>query len=161
MIAENKVFFRSEDFYGLCDVLKFDEAQDHIIFEANEGNKVRIFQQKVRGGKVDEVNGKTILYHRRTGEFNVDGSTNFRSSRLDTNRHDALALLPGRTLPLAGHPGACTDQNQAMVEIDREVNAYLGHDRQMFHDVAACAINFAQLERLLAELMVDRANRLG
>jgi lipopolysaccharide export system protein LptA len=79
MVAEQKVFFRTDEFYGYCDVLKFDEAQDNIIFEAVEGNLVRLFKRLTPGSTGDEVTGKKVLYNRRTGRFNVNDSTNFRS----------------------------------------------------------------------------------
>jgi hypothetical protein len=83
MVAEKKVFFRNDEFYGHSDVLKFDEAQDHIIFEANEGNMVQLFKQAVQGQRAAPITGKKILYNRRDGTFQVEKGSVFQSSRLE------------------------------------------------------------------------------
>jgi hypothetical protein len=82
MVAEHRVYFRTEEFVGYCDVLKYDEAKEHIVFEAKEGNLVRLFKRaETQGGKPSETSGKVILYNRRTGEFTFDKANNFRSSQ--------------------------------------------------------------------------------
>jgi len=70
------VSFRTEEFHGTADIVKFDEADDIVIFEARPGNTVAI--TKFKGGAAaaqgQQLRGKKILYNRKTGAFRIDGS---------------------------------------------------------------------------------------
>ena len=72
MEAEDRVVFRTDEFVGRADKLVFDEATDTIVFTAKGGNPVFIKQRNARG---EELQGRKILYNRRTGEFKIEGST--------------------------------------------------------------------------------------
>ncbi len=110
MVAERKVFFRTEDKYGYCDVLTYDESTELIILKANEGNQVQLFDQPVQGRTPKRVTGKTIIYNRRTNEFKVGDGTEFQSrleprpslrrAWIDADREDEPF---GRCGPVARH----------------------------------------------------------
>ncbi|MCI0456080.1 MAG: hypothetical protein L0Z62_03750 [Gemmataceae bacterium] len=72
MTAERRVFFRTQEFFGRADVVKYNEAQDTVIFQ---GNPAILYRQKrgVRGREYEEIKSKTILYNRKTGVFILDG----------------------------------------------------------------------------------------
>jgi hypothetical protein len=86
MVATQRVFFRNLQFYGTCDTLKFDEANDHIIFEADEGNQVQLFELGAGGKVIREIKGAKVLYYRSSGQFKVEKVGIIRSSWLHVPR---------------------------------------------------------------------------
>jgi lipopolysaccharide export system protein LptA len=82
MIAEFQVTFKTQTDYGICDVLKFDEANDIIVLEAAPGNLVKLFKLGP-GGKRDTIPGEKILYNRKDGTFTVEKAGVIRTSWLD------------------------------------------------------------------------------
>ena len=75
MIAQRNVFFRTEEFFGYADVVKFNEASDTIIFEATEGRSVKLYKWVGPGVEPKEIKGKQVLYNRKKGEFTLSGGT--------------------------------------------------------------------------------------
>src|SRR5262249_43484672 len=43
MRAEKKVRFRTQEFFGLADVVTYDEGSDQVTFEGSAGNPARLF----------------------------------------------------------------------------------------------------------------------
>jgi hypothetical protein len=82
MIAWDHVTFRNPDCFGRCDVLKFDEANDTIIFEAKPGNLVRMVQRTPGGGQRD-ITGEQVLYNRKLGTFRANKIGSINSSWLE------------------------------------------------------------------------------
>ena len=77
MEAKRQVTFQTDEFFGRADIVKFDEADDIIVFEANPGNIVTI--TKIQNGRPGhEIRGNKILYNRKTGEFNLGGVREIR-----------------------------------------------------------------------------------
>lgn len=72
MRGERKVFFRSQDFFGRADVIKYDESQEQVIFEGGPGTPATLWQTR-NGLPPREIKGSKILYNRRTGVFFLDG----------------------------------------------------------------------------------------
>jgi hypothetical protein len=74
MIAEGKVLVRAQEFWGIAQTVKYDEAQDRVIFEGGSGGRATVYQSKTPGGPQDKLSGKKIYYWRRTNDFKVDDS---------------------------------------------------------------------------------------
>lgn len=73
MHAKGKVFFRTQEFFGRAEVLKYDESQDTVIFEGTPGNPATLYKKKAAGQEPQEIKGSKILYNRKTGVFQLDG----------------------------------------------------------------------------------------
>ena len=73
MVAEGaNVFFKTDMYVGNANIVTYNESTDIIIFEATNGNVVRL--SKIVNGKVENtvVNTK-VLYNRKTGELKSEG----------------------------------------------------------------------------------------
>ena len=73
MVAENNAFFRTPEFFGNADVIKYDESQELIIFEGKNGNLVKLYKLGAIGARPQLIEGRKILYNRKTGTFTLDG----------------------------------------------------------------------------------------
>jgi len=71
MIAQRNVYFRTEQFLGYADVVKYDEANDRVIFEGLNGNPVRLYRPSLDGKHVPEFTGANVIYNRKTGKLNA------------------------------------------------------------------------------------------
>jgi lipopolysaccharide export system protein LptA len=74
MIAQHKVYVKSQEFEGIAETVKYDEAQDRIIFEGGASGKAILYHVKTRGGVQDNVTANKIMYWRRTGDMSLEGS---------------------------------------------------------------------------------------
>jgi hypothetical protein len=95
-----RVSFRTPEFYGRCSTVKYDEAQDEVIFLGAPEAPATLYRRKRQGGEYEEIKGKKILYNRKTGEFILDGGRTISISqaapaprslavaRLDADRQD-------------------------------------------------------------------------
>jgi lipopolysaccharide export system protein LptA len=72
MEAWGHVLVQAQEFYGLADVVKYDENLDRVIFEGVEGSPATLYRVKGRGGQQEKVSGKKIIYHRKTGEYHIE-----------------------------------------------------------------------------------------
>ena len=70
--ATRKVVVQAQEFWGLADVVKYDEALDRIIFEGGEGSPATLYRTKGQGANQEKVSGKKILYWRKTGTCKVE-----------------------------------------------------------------------------------------
>jgi lipopolysaccharide export system protein LptA len=70
--AYRNVLVQAQEFWGLADVVKYDEAEDRVIFEAGEGGMATLYRVKVAGGDQEKITGKKIYYWRKTNDFKVD-----------------------------------------------------------------------------------------
>jgi lipopolysaccharide export system protein LptA len=72
MTAEGKASVQwQNEFYGIADVIKFDEASDKIILEGLDGNYAVV--QKLRATANDNrIVAKKIIYNRKTGDWSTD-----------------------------------------------------------------------------------------
>jgi len=75
MRAERSVSFRTPEFYGTADIVKYNEGRDQIIFEGADGNYATLYQftGPAAGNRPREIKGRQILYERKTGKLIVDG----------------------------------------------------------------------------------------
>ena len=82
MWAEEGVTFRTPEFYGTADVVKYDESLNRIIFEGLNGNYARLYQFNGQGAGAEPkaITGRQILYERKTGRINADGVTSIMMS---------------------------------------------------------------------------------
>jgi hypothetical protein len=94
MIAKDQVYFRNLEIVGLCDVLRFDESNDTITFEANPGNTVQIVKRNAAGKEVQRVTGEHILYNRKSGAFKVGRPGVIQSSWLEIDPCGARFVNP-------------------------------------------------------------------
>ena len=73
MEALKRVTVQSKDMTGRCDKLTFNEAKDQVVLHGSEAEPAHLFRQLTKGGETQDITGKTIVYIRSTGEFQVDG----------------------------------------------------------------------------------------
>ena len=94
MIADGQerlVNFQTSEFTGTSKTVKFDEATDVIIFEGNGNTPATIWKlAKVQGGQPQMLQGRKILYNRKTGEFLLDGVRVISSWLMPTERPTEL-----------------------------------------------------------------------
>jgi lipopolysaccharide export system protein LptA len=74
MEATQKVYVRAQEFYGTADVVKYDEEQDRVIFEAAAGGQAALYRVKVAGAEPEPLIGKKIYYWRKTNDFKVENA---------------------------------------------------------------------------------------
>jgi hypothetical protein len=79
MVGEGKVTIRANEFSGVAEAVKFDEAQDRVILEGGEGGLATLYQAKNRGGDQAAVTGKKIIYWRRLDKFRIEDSEGLTS----------------------------------------------------------------------------------
>jgi hypothetical protein len=72
MEAYRKVYVQAQEFSGNADVVKYDEAEDRIIFEAAEGSRVTLDRVRTPGSPPEKLIGKKIYYWRKTNTFKVE-----------------------------------------------------------------------------------------
>ena len=67
MQAEKSVSFRTPEFYGTADIVKYDDNLERIIFEGTNGNYARLYQLTGQGAGFTsgDITGKQILYERK------------------------------------------------------------------------------------------------
>lgn len=80
MEAIGKIFFKTEEFSGRAHIIRYDEANDVIIFEGSAGNPASLFKERGVGVDRQEIKGNKIRYNRRTGEFHLEGGRVLRWS---------------------------------------------------------------------------------
>ena len=112
MMAQQKVFFRTQEFFGNADVVKYDESQEQVIFEGSEGNPATLYQKRPGEAQLREIKGSKILYNRKTGVFQLEGGKVIMGrletedlipvARLDAYRQDEPFLVLGL---IARHDG--------------------------------------------------------
>jgi hypothetical protein len=76
MRAEKSVSFRTPEFYGTADIVKYDQAKEQIIFEGVGSNLAVLYRFTPRqgaGAAPDVIRGRQILYERKTGKFILEG----------------------------------------------------------------------------------------
>lgn len=71
--SAERVTVQSKDMTGRCDKLTFNEAKDQVVLHGSEAEPAHLFRQLTKGGETQDITGKTIVYIRSTGEFQVDG----------------------------------------------------------------------------------------
>jgi lipopolysaccharide export system protein LptA len=80
LIAEKRVAFRTQEFYGRANVVKYDSATELVVFEGSSDNPATLFQVVQQGAQPQTIRGKTIIYNRVTGTFRLDGGTEIKWS---------------------------------------------------------------------------------
>jgi hypothetical protein len=77
MRAEHSVSFRTPEFYGTADIVKYDQSKEQIIFEGVGGNNAVVYRLNPAQGPGVEPTGtmraRLILYDRKTGRFDSGG----------------------------------------------------------------------------------------
>ncbi|MCI0641882.1 MAG: hypothetical protein L0Y72_11190 [Gemmataceae bacterium] len=73
MLAERAVRFDAEEFFGQCEMLKYDESHEQVIFEGNAANPAVLYKRVQPGVQPPEIRGTKILYNRKTGVFQLEG----------------------------------------------------------------------------------------
>ncbi|GEM_PF-288806 len=130
MVAKNSAFFRTPEFFGNADLIKYDQSQEMVIFEAQGDNIVKLFKLLGPGVKPQLITGKKILYNRKTGTFTLGGGTEIRSRLENGEAYDERGAA---MVALNGKPRASV---VARFDFDRQHEPFLGlglvarHDRQ-------------------------------
>ncbi|MBI2807993.1 MAG: hypothetical protein HYX68_23665 [Planctomycetes bacterium] len=73
MIAKKNVNFKTDQYFGQADIVKFDESTDIVILEGLNGRDVQLFQWVNGTAQRATVQTTKVLYNRRTGELKTDG----------------------------------------------------------------------------------------
>jgi len=73
MIGRRNVYFRTEQFLGYADVVKYDETNDKVIFEGLNGNPVRLYKLTNDRTQIPAFTGTRVLYNRKTGTLDTEG----------------------------------------------------------------------------------------
>ena len=73
MVAQDNVFFRTQEFYCTATVVKYDESKEQVIFEGTPGNPATLYRKRLGVRDPDEIKGSKILYNRKTGDFEYEG----------------------------------------------------------------------------------------
>jgi hypothetical protein len=79
MKASVNVTFQTPEFYGVSDSLVYNEKTETILFKGTVGSPARVYQARAPGAAPKEISGQQLLYHRRTGEFEVVGGNRLKS----------------------------------------------------------------------------------
>jgi hypothetical protein len=76
LIARRKVLVQAQgEFWGVADIVKYDELQQRVIFEGTDGNMATLYRIKGQGGQQEKITGRKIIYWRQTGDWRIeDGS---------------------------------------------------------------------------------------
>jgi hypothetical protein len=93
MVAERNCFFRTPEFYGNADSIKYDESQETILFE---GNPTTLFKLGPAGTKAQPIQGKRILYNRKNGKFELRDGTMIQSGWREPNRGTEVLRVSAR-----------------------------------------------------------------
>jgi hypothetical protein len=72
MRAHKNVAIETQEFSGNAETVKYDESKEQVILEGSDGNLAVLTRQKGRGADLDRVTGRKIIYHRSTGEYEVE-----------------------------------------------------------------------------------------
>jgi hypothetical protein len=80
MIAEKKVLVRAQEFWGIAETVKYEEALDRVIFEGGKGGRATVYQSKILGAEQGKLSGTKIYYYRRTNDFKVEGGDGLSSN---------------------------------------------------------------------------------
>jgi hypothetical protein len=73
MIARRNVYFRTDQYLGYADIVKYDDASNIVIFEGLNGNNVRLYKMVDGRPRPDSVKTSKVLYNRKTGQIESDG----------------------------------------------------------------------------------------
>jgi lipopolysaccharide export system protein LptA len=80
MTAEGGVEFRSDEFSGTANKIRYDQSQEQIIFEGTAGRPAVLHRTRAQGQDSERVTAQMIIYNRKTGIFRLDGGKNFQFS---------------------------------------------------------------------------------
>jgi hypothetical protein len=75
MQANNKVTFRTQEFFGNAATAQYYENKEVMIFEGAPGNPARLYQFVPGTNQTREIVGMKILHNRRTGAITVQDAT--------------------------------------------------------------------------------------
>lgn len=138
MIAQNNAFFRTPEFFGNADVIKYDQSQELVIFEGKNGNQVKLYKFGRVGEKPKLIQADKILYNRKTGTFDLGGGKVISSwlREADGPQSDPPAAVAARSC----RANSMVRQSSivARLHLDRQHEPLLGlglvarHDRQVF-----------------------------
>lgn len=93
MVAEQNCSFRTPEFFGNADSIKYDESKETILFE---GNPTTLYKLGPIGSKPQTIQGKKILYNRKNGTFSLEDGTRIQS-RLQGECGDESICVTERT----------------------------------------------------------------
>ena len=117
--GDRLVKFVTDEFTGNAKTVKFDEQTDILIFEGAGNVPATVYRlPKVQGGVPQTLQGRKILYNRKSGEFNVDGATVISSWLTPV---DPPKLVLGHIAP--GLPGVTRDLTIGIDLIERRFAA--------------------------------------
>jgi hypothetical protein len=73
MDAEGRVSVVAPEFHGEAERVSYDEEKDQVIFDGGSNGVATLWKQKIQGREWQMVQGKKIIYDRKSGRHAVDG----------------------------------------------------------------------------------------
>ncbi|MFO0965663.1 MAG: LptA/OstA family protein [Gemmataceae bacterium] len=105
MEAKGKVDFNTDEFYGRATTVKYNQAEEVIIFEGAPGLPAALYKQRGPGIEPQEIKGNKIRYNRKTGEFQLEGGKILRWSKREAPRGERELCAAGAViLPCTAAP---------------------------------------------------------
>lgn len=102
MEARRNVFFRTEQFFGRADSVKYDQSKEIVVFEGTAADPATLYKLRGQGVPPQEIKGTKILYNRRTGVFQLDGGRVIMSQAAPSHPAANLVALPARRPAVVG-----------------------------------------------------------
>lgn len=75
MEARKQARVQSQEFWGVAEVITYNESKDQVIFVGGEGGSATLWRVRTPGGPQEKITGKKISYIRRTGDVRVEGGS--------------------------------------------------------------------------------------
>jgi len=72
MQATGRVFVQSQEFYARAEKVNYIEKDQKVIFEGAPGGMAQLYQFQGVGKEYKELQGKKIIYLRKTGDFRIE-----------------------------------------------------------------------------------------
>jgi hypothetical protein len=72
--AKERAEVQAAEFSGRASVIKFDEANQLVIFEGTDGALAELYMYKQKGAEPKTIKADKIIYNRLSGAFKTDGT---------------------------------------------------------------------------------------
>jgi lipopolysaccharide export system protein LptA len=70
--ATGRVYVQGKEFHARAEVMHYNQEKDQIILDGTTTGVAILYKQKYHGGPIEKIEGKKILYIRRTGYARVE-----------------------------------------------------------------------------------------
>jgi hypothetical protein len=73
MDAQGRVIVQSNEFTGRAESVKYDEEKDQVIFDGGNSGVAELYKAGTQGQEPERIEGRKIIYSRKTGRHWGDG----------------------------------------------------------------------------------------